>query len=142
MNLSHANSVATAWKRTRLHHVTAVAGVALAITAVLVMGGLGTLDSAGRSVTEPAIQAPRADSAVYVPRVANVVFYIVETGQEARAIETAVNEFALYGRDTGEFSFAVLSTNTPAGRVAAEHVTTGGIEEIGGGASVKVVDLR
>jgi hypothetical protein len=141
MNLWHTNDAATVWKRIRVHHVMAAAGAALAVSAMLVLASQDAEGPALRDPEGPGIRAPSTAAARDEGRDVHVVYFVVGTPAQALAIEAGANELLQDGQHWSTH-FAVLPAHTPAGWVAAEHLTTRGVEELGRPGVATVVDLR
>jgi hypothetical protein len=141
MNLWHTNDVTTVWKRIRVHHVIAAAGVALAVGVVVAMAAQDIQSPALRGPEAPITRPPSTAAADGAGQGVQLVYFVVATSAQALAIETAANEIQEDRQDWGTH-YAVLSAGTPASRLAAEHLTSGRVQELGGPEAITVVDLR
>jgi hypothetical protein len=140
MNLWQTN-YATVWKRIRVHHVMAAAGVALAVSTVVVMAGQETHRPVLRGPEGRNISAPNMGAVPSVRQDIHVVYFVVSTPAQAFVIKTAAYELQQDRQDWRTY-YAVLSADTPVSRVAAEHLTSGDVEALGGPDAITVFDLR
>jgi hypothetical protein len=134
--------------------VTLVAGFGLALTAFVALGGLGTEDAARQTTTSA--QRGWEGTRAYSPfPMTQVVFYLVESKEQANMVESAIAQTAMErgglanssGRDElsldSHVVYGVISTETPEGQLAAEHILGAGASEIADFAvSLAIVDLR
>jgi hypothetical protein len=119
----------------------AVGGLALAITTPMVWSDLDTNERPIQTEPHQAIQPEVASIADAPPQIPQRVFYIVRTEREAQAVRTAPYELALYVREDSALHH-VLIADGATGQVAAKHLTTQGVEELGGPGAVTVIDLH
>jgi hypothetical protein len=147
MNLTNGSTFSTSWKRIRLQHLTAISGAALAASAFIAIGGLGTYE-AGRSVPpgEPRRAAAQM-SAARTQDMKEFVYYVVDGPELARALGTAISESAGNPVPNDQHPAAsrqseVLVVDTPEGELALRRLQLGAYEVAQEGNVLSIVDLR
>ena len=116
MSINLGNAADNTWKRVRLQHVTLAAGLALAVSSAIAIGGW---QSDGVAVPSPAIRSLPADVALTRwAETPQVVFYIAATQAQvdfARAIEQEAEWIRWHeGVSEPNRSVVLLMAGTPA----------------------------
>ena len=140
MSINLGNAADNTWKRIRLQHVTLAAGLALAVSSAVAIGGWQSDGSPASSTTKPS--QPAGASWALRDDTPQVVFYLVANQEQAdRAYALEAAERALLDAGHRSRTVHVLMAATPEQAAAAEESLAESLLTAEG-VVVSYVDLR